>query len=92
MGSNEAHFTLEGHEKGVNCVEYFVGGEKPYLVSGGDDKLVNPAGSRAFAAAAPQPMVSTHCFDGMYHEIFNETAPQRALVFAELKRWLDARF
>ena len=62
------------------------------LLYAGDDKLVNPAGSRAFAAAAPQPMVSTHCFDGMYHEIFNETAPQRALVFAELKRWLDARF
>ena len=62
------------------------------LLYAGDDKLVNPAGSRAFAASAPQAMVSTHCFDGMYHEIFNETAPQRALVFAELKRWLDARF
>ena len=62
------------------------------LLYAGDDKLVNPAGSRAFAASAPQAMVSTHCFEGMYHEIFNETAPQRALVFAELKRWLDARF
>ncbi|EGG14604.1 WD40 repeat-containing protein [Cavenderia fasciculata] len=34
------HFTLEGHEKGVNCVEYFSGGEKPYLISSSDDRLV----------------------------------------------------
>lgn len=40
FGSATAHFTLEGHEKGVNCVEYFIGGDKPYLISGADDKLV----------------------------------------------------
>jgi len=40
FGSNTCHFTLEGHEKGVNAVEYFVGGEKPYLISGADYKLV----------------------------------------------------
>lgn len=38
FGSKEAHFTLEGHDKGVNTVEYFIGGEKPYLITGGDDK------------------------------------------------------
>jgi coatomer subunit beta' len=32
------NFTLEGHEKGVNCVEYYRGGDKPYLISGSDDK------------------------------------------------------
>jgi len=40
LGTAQAHFTLEGHEKGVNCVEYFVGGDKPFLVSGADDKLL----------------------------------------------------
>jgi len=40
FGSPQAHFTLEGHEKGVNCVEYFIGGDKPYLITGADDKLV----------------------------------------------------
>jgi len=40
LGSPNPHFTLEGHDKGVNCVEYFIGGEKPYLISGADDKLV----------------------------------------------------
>lgn len=33
------NFTLEGHEKGVNCVDYFNGGDRPYLISGADDKL-----------------------------------------------------
>ena len=33
------NFTLEGHEKGVNCVDYFTGGDRPYLISGADDKL-----------------------------------------------------
>ena len=26
--------------QGVNCVDYFHGGEKPYLISGADDRLV----------------------------------------------------
>ncbi|KAK5583078.1 hypothetical protein RB653_004668 [Dictyostelium firmibasis] len=40
INSPHPHFTLEGHEKGINSVEYFSGGEKPYLISGADDKLV----------------------------------------------------
>lgn len=31
---------MQGHEKGVNCVDYYYGGDKPYLISGADDKLV----------------------------------------------------
>lgn len=38
IGSGTANYTLEGHEKGVNCVDYYLGGEKPYLISGADDK------------------------------------------------------
>ncbi|KAI4815324.1 hypothetical protein KUCAC02_005473, partial [Chaenocephalus aceratus] len=34
------NFTLEGHEKGVNCIDYYNGGDKPYLISGADDRLV----------------------------------------------------
>ena len=39
LGSPVPNFTLQGHEKGVNYVDYFQGGDKPYLISGGDDKL-----------------------------------------------------
>jgi alpha-beta hydrolase superfamily lysophospholipase len=60
------------------------------LLYAGADKLLNPAGSRAFAAAAPKQVVSAHCFETLYHEIFNEL--NAAPVFAELKKWLDARF
>ena len=60
------------------------------LLYAGADRLVNPAGSRAFAAAAPRTVVSAHCFETLYHEIFNEL--DAAPVFAELKKWLDARF
>lgn len=59
------------------------------LMFAGTDKLVNPAGSRAFAANAPA-CVSAHCFEHMYHEIFNE--PDQAQVFEHLKTWLDQQY
>jgi len=37
LGSSTPNFTLEGHEKGVNCLDYYTGGDKPYLISGADD-------------------------------------------------------
>nr|MBE5724356.1 coat protein (coatomer) beta' [Cucujiformia] len=40
LGASTANFTLEGHDKGVNCVDYYHGGDKPYLISGADDRLV----------------------------------------------------
>uniref|UniRef100_A0A3B4AGK3 Coatomer subunit beta' n=1 Tax=Periophthalmus magnuspinnatus TaxID=409849 RepID=A0A3B4AGK3_9GOBI len=40
LGSKTPNFTLEGHEKGVNCIDYYCGGDKPYLISGADDHLV----------------------------------------------------
>jgi alpha-beta hydrolase superfamily lysophospholipase len=63
------------------------------LMYAGADKLVNPAGSRAFAEAAARHsarLVTTRCFDDLYHELFNEL--DAAPVFATLKAWLDARF
>jgi len=40
LGSSSPNFTLEGHEKGINCIDYYHGGDKPYLISGADDRLV----------------------------------------------------
>ncbi|XP_001992783.2 coatomer subunit beta' [Drosophila grimshawi] len=40
LDSVSANLTLEGHEKGVNCVDYYHGDDKSYLVSGADDRLV----------------------------------------------------
>ncbi|MES3002834.1 MAG: lysophospholipase [Pseudomonadota bacterium] len=60
------------------------------LMYAGADKLVNPAGSRAFAAAAPRGIVQSHCFESLFHEIFNELDAEP--VFEMLKRWLDERY
>lgn len=40
LGSPVPNFSLEAHEKGVNYVDYYHGGDRPYLVTTGDDRLV----------------------------------------------------
>ncbi len=60
------------------------------LMYAGDDRLINPEGSRAFGAMAPKDVVTTQCFEKLYHEIFNEQ--DATPVFAALKTWLDRRF
>lgn len=37
LGSPDPNFTLDAHLKGVNCVDYFTGGDKPFLITGSDD-------------------------------------------------------
>jgi alpha-beta hydrolase superfamily lysophospholipase len=59
------------------------------LMYAGSDRLVDPAGSRAFAAAAPLHVVRTRCFEDFRHEIFNE--PGKDEVFAQVRQWLDER-
>jgi alpha-beta hydrolase superfamily lysophospholipase len=56
------------------------------LLYAGADRLVNPEGSRQFAAAAPSDVVRSHCFEPLYHEIFNETGQEEPLRL--LKAWL----
>lgn len=58
------------------------------LLWAGADRCVAPAGSAAFAAAAPRGVVAHTCYPQMAHEIFNE--PERELPLTELTRWLAA--
>ncbi len=60
------------------------------LMYAGGDKLVPPEGSRSFAAAAPRHIVTSHCFEGLYHELFNELDNEP--VFELLRCWLDQQF
>jgi len=46
-----------------------------------------PAGSAAFAAAAPKGVVTAQVFAPLFHEIFNE--PEQAEVLSVLAAWLD---
>lgn len=64
----------------------------PTLVqAAGDDKLVDPEGSRQFAAAAPAGLCTLKIYDGLYHEIYNERPADRARVLADLKEWLTRK-
>merc|ERR1719204_2055729 len=40
LTSSNPNFSLEGHERGVNCVSYYPSGDRPWLVSGADDSTV----------------------------------------------------
>jgi alpha-beta hydrolase superfamily lysophospholipase len=60
------------------------------LLYAGDDHLVQAGASAAFARSAPGTVVQAHCFEAMYHEIFND--PEREQVYRVLKPWLLARF
>ncbi|KAI8053345.1 coatomer WD associated region-domain-containing protein [Syncephalis plumigaleata] len=40
LGADTPNYTLEGHDKGLNYVDYYQGNEKPYLISAADDKQV----------------------------------------------------
>ena len=60
------------------------------LLWAGADRLVNPAGSRAFAAAAPRGRVQAHCFEPLYHELFNESPELAEPVLERLQHWLAA--
>ena len=57
------------------------------LLWAGADRCVAPAGSAAFAAAAPQSVLTAQVFPDLAHEIFNE--PEREQVLARLTGWLD---
>jgi alpha-beta hydrolase superfamily lysophospholipase len=60
------------------------------LMYAGADRLLNPQGSRDFAAAASKHVVTAVCFEALYHEIFKEL--DSAPVFATLKNWLEQKF
>ncbi len=57
------------------------------LLYAGADRLVNPAGSVAFAEKAPARWGHVQCFDEMYHEILND--PERKEVLTVIEHWLE---
>ena len=60
------------------------------LLYAGQDRAVAPAGSAAFARAAPAEWVTAHPFPLHYHELFNDL--DSAEVFQALHDWLTAHF
>ncbi len=52
-----------------------------------DDHLVDPLGSRRFAARLSPALATSIYYAGFYHEIFNELDAAR--VFADVRHWLE---
>ena len=61
------------------------------LMYAGDDRLVDPAGSREFARRAPPSLLTVREYPALWHEILNESEPARRGVFDDLAAWLDGR-
>ena len=59
------------------------------LLVPGDDPVVDPAGSKQFAAKAPADKVTLKLHPGAYHELFNETTEHRERAIADMIEWLD---
>lgn len=55
----------------------------------GDDRLVDADGSRRFFAQLPAGRAELKMYDGLYHEIFNETGATEPM--ADLYAWLSAQ-
>ena len=58
------------------------------LQHGTADALVDIAGTRQLEAGAVNAKVTTHYYDGLYHEVFNE--PEQTTVLADTVAWLDS--
>lgn len=56
------------------------------VVQGGEDKLVDPAGSEMLYDKASSKDKTIKFYDGLYHEVFNE--PERARVLKDVETWL----
>jgi alpha-beta hydrolase superfamily lysophospholipase len=56
------------------------------VMQSGDDRIADPAATRAWVASAPAELVDYVEWDGLYHEMFNE--PEKQQVFEKMEEWL----
>ena len=61
------------------------------ILHGTDDKLIAHSGSEQFVANSPKNLVTFVSLPGYYHEIHNEPAPEREVVFVEIIKWLNSK-
>lgn len=58
-----------------------------YFVQAGDDVICSPEGTKAFFQRVPITKKQLKVYDGMFHELFNET--NREQVFSDIDVWLN---
>ncbi|HYN07548.1 MAG TPA: alpha/beta hydrolase [Vicinamibacterales bacterium] len=57
----------------------------------GSDSVVVPAKSRDFAQALPDGVGCLLWYEHLFHEIYNESPPDRARVLSDLQTWLKSQ-
>lgn len=57
------------------------------FLQAGDDVICSPEGTKSFFQRVPIVKKQLKLYDGMYHELFNET--HREAVFADVDTWLN---
>jgi len=60
-----------------------------FILQGGADRLVNPAGSKLLYEQAASKDKTLKVYEGLFHEILNE--PEKDQVMADILAWMDAR-
>jgi len=58
----------------------------------GDDRLVDPKASLAYYAAMTVSDKTLCHYETLYHEVYNETPPEREQVLDDLRDWISERF
>ncbi|HVY61070.1 MAG TPA: lysophospholipase [Planctomycetota bacterium] len=61
------------------------------ILHGTADEITSPEGSRELARRAGSTDKTLDLYDGYYHDLLHEPAPDRARVLADLTAWLVAR-
>ena len=79
-------FILDAGKESIAAAPDFI--TPTLLLVAGNDKLVDASGSKQFFVKLPKGLAEMHFYENLYHELFNETANERAKVFADLKTWL----
>ena len=59
------------------------------ILQGTEDRIVDPAGAEFLYELVSSEDKTLKVYDGFYHELFND--PEKALVFADVKEWLEAQ-
>jgi alpha-beta hydrolase superfamily lysophospholipase len=61
------------------------------LLVAGADRIADPDGAREFVSALPPGVGTLHSYEGLYHELFNESEPDRSRVIADMCEWVRGR-
>lgn len=69
--------------------------QTPHMIStpllmqvAGDDRFTDPGSARNFFTGITSEDKTLHYYDGLFHEIYNETQERRHRVIADLEGWL----